>query len=473
MGAFLDLMEKIEPAMVSVSAPQKRVALSTRLLWTGLVLLLYLVMSNIELYGIPSEVADPFRQYRIIMGGARGTLTELGIGPIVTGGLIVQLLVGSGIISYDRNSERDARLLNVTNKLFSMVFVVAMAVLYVVNRTYGELSPTNSVIVVVQLILGGVSVILMDEVLQRGWGLGSGINLFILSGVTKEIFVSAFSLIGPVGDGKSYGSIVALVEDLLSGTASPQRIFMRDSSGQLPTIFGLLVTLAFLALLIYLENVSVQVPISSSRFRGFSGRYPIKLIYLSTLPVILVFAIISNFSIWAHFVQGNEILSKVPLLPEIIGRVNATSGEPLSGLVYYATPVRGFGGFLKDPVRFLGNFLFIATLSVLFSVLWVSVSGMDARSVASQLEEAGVLVRGFRSSTEVLVKMLGTYISTVTLLSGLIVAAVVSFGDLMAVYSSGVGILLAVGIVNDYYEAILREQLEETYPVLRRLIPSK
>lgn len=473
MGAFLDLMEKIEPAMVSVSAPQKRVALSTRLLWTGLVLLLYLVMSNIELYGIPSEVADPFRQYRIIMGGARGTLTELGIGPIVTGGLIVQLLVGSGIISYDRNSERDARLLNVTNKLFSMMFVVAMAVLYVVNRTYGELSPTNSVIVVVQLILGGVSVILMDEVLQRGWGLGSGINLFILSGVTKEIFVSAFSLIGPVGDGKSYGSIVALMEDLLSGTASPQRIFMRDSSGQLPTIFGLLVTLAFLALLIYLENVSVQVPISSSRFRGFSGRYPIKLIYLSTLPVILVFAIISNFSIWAHFVQGNEILSKVPLLPEIIGRVNATSGEPLSGLVYYATPVRGFGGFLKDPVRFLGNFLFIATLSVLFSVLWVSVSGMDARSVASQLEEAGVLVRGFRSSTEVLVKMLDTYISTVTLLSGLIVAAVVSFGDLMAVYSSGMGILLAVGIVNDYYEAILREQLEETYPVLRRLIPSK
>lgn len=473
MSAFLDLMEKIEPAMVSVSAPQKRVALSTRLLWTGLVLLLYLVMSNIELYGIPSEVADPFRQYRIIMGGARGTLTELGIGPIVTGGLIVQLLVGSGIISYDRNSERDARLLNVTNKLFSMMFVVAMAVLYVVNRTYGELSPTNSVIVVVQLILGGVSVILMDEVLQRGWGLGSGINLFILSGVTMEIFVSAFSLIGPVGDGKSYGSIVALVEDLLSGTASPQRIFMRDSSGQLPTIFGLLVTLAFLALLIYLENVSVQVPISSSRFRGFSRRYPIKLIYLSTLPVILVFAIISNFSIWAHFVQGNEILSKVPLLPEIIGRVNATSGEPLSGLVYYATPVRGFGGFLKDPVRFLGNFLFIATLSVLFSVLWVSVSGMDARSVASQLEEAGVLVRGFRSSTEVLVKMLDTYISTVTLLSGLIVAAVVSFGDLMAVYSSGMGILLAVGIVNDYYEAILREQLEETYPVLRRLIPSK
>lgn len=473
MGAFLDLMEKIEPVMLSVDAPQKKVALSTRLLWTGLVLLLYLVLSNIELYGIPSQVADPYRQYRVIMGGARGTLTELGIGPIVTGGLIVQLLIGSGIISYDRNSERDARLLNVTNKLFSIIFVVAMASLYVLNRTYGDLSPVNSVIVIAQLTLGGIFIILMDEVLQRGWGLGSGINLFILSGVTREIFVSTFSLIGPVGDGRSYGSLVALVQDFLGGTFTPGRLFLRDSTGQLPTILGLVITLAFLAFLIYLENVSVQVPISSSRFRGFSGRYPIKLIYLSTLPVILVFAIISNFSIWAHFVQTNQFLSNVPLLPDIIGRVNATSGEALSGLVYYATPVRGFGNFLKDPLRFLGNFLLITVLSILFSVLWVSVSGMDARSVASQLAESGVLVRGFRSSTDALVKVLDTYISTVTILSGLIVAAVVSFGDLLAVYSSGMGILLAVGIVNDYYEAIMREQLEETYPILRRLIASE
>ncbi|MEM2920687.1 MAG: hypothetical protein QXF26_00030 [Candidatus Bathyarchaeia archaeon] len=374
------------------------------------------------------------------------------------------------MISYDRSSDRDARLLNVTNKLFSIVFVVAMALLYVLNRAYGELSVVNSAIVVAQLTLGGVSIILMDEVLQRGWGLGSGINLFILSGVTREIFVSAFSLIGPMGDNRSYGSLVALVEDLLGGTFTSERLLMRDPNGQLPTLFGLVITLAFLAFLIYLENISVQVPISSSRFRGFSGRYPIKLIYLSTLPVILVFAIISNFSIMAHFVQNNEFLSNIPLLPDVIGRVNVTSGEPLSGLVYYATSVRGFGAFIKDPLRFAGNFLLITVLSVLFSVLWVSVSGMDARSVASQLADSGVLVRGFRTSTDALVKILDTYISTVTILSGLIVATVVCFGDLLAVYSSGMGILLTVGIVNDYYEAIMREQLEETYPILRRLM---
>lgn len=54
---------------------------------------------QIPLFGIlSSESADPFYWMRVIMASNRGTLMELGISPIVTSGMIMQLLAGTKII---------------------------------------------------------------------------------------------------------------------------------------------------------------------------------------------------------------------------------------------------------------------------------------------------------------------------------------------------------------------------------------
>ena len=54
---------------------------------------------QIPLFGImSSESADPFYWIRVIMASNRGTLMELGISPIVTSSLIMQLLAGAKII---------------------------------------------------------------------------------------------------------------------------------------------------------------------------------------------------------------------------------------------------------------------------------------------------------------------------------------------------------------------------------------
>lgn len=45
-----------------------------------------------------SDSADPFYWMRVIMASNRGTLMELGISPIVTSGLIMQLLAGAKLI---------------------------------------------------------------------------------------------------------------------------------------------------------------------------------------------------------------------------------------------------------------------------------------------------------------------------------------------------------------------------------------
>lgn len=53
----------------------------------------------ILLSGIMStDSADPFYWLRVILASNRGTLMELGISPIVTSGLIMQLLAGAKII---------------------------------------------------------------------------------------------------------------------------------------------------------------------------------------------------------------------------------------------------------------------------------------------------------------------------------------------------------------------------------------
>lgn len=56
------------------------------------------------------------------------------------------------------------------------------ALVYVASGMYGlpsELGAGICVLLVVQLMVAGLVVILLDELLQKGYGLGSGISLFI------------------------------------------------------------------------------------------------------------------------------------------------------------------------------------------------------------------------------------------------------------------------------------------------------
>jgi preprotein translocase subunit SecY len=68
--------------------------------------------SRLPLYGIHASTgADPFYWARVIMASNRGTCMELGISPIITSGLVMQLLSGSKIIEVDNNVKEDRQLL--------------------------------------------------------------------------------------------------------------------------------------------------------------------------------------------------------------------------------------------------------------------------------------------------------------------------------------------------------------------------
>lgn len=87
------------------------------MLWTAVTLFIFLVCCQIPLYGIvSSDSADPFYWMRVILASNRGTLMELGISPIVTSGLVMQLLAGSHIIEVDQGLKEDRALFNGAQK---------------------------------------------------------------------------------------------------------------------------------------------------------------------------------------------------------------------------------------------------------------------------------------------------------------------------------------------------------------------
>ena len=49
---------------------------------------------------------------------------------------------------------------------------------------------------------------LLDELVQKGWGLGSGISLFIMAGVAQNVLWSTFS---PSGTGLFVGALSSLL----------------------------------------------------------------------------------------------------------------------------------------------------------------------------------------------------------------------------------------------------------------------
>ena len=168
-----------------------------KILWTAITLFIFLVCCQIPLYGIQAtKSADPFYWMRVILASNRGTLMELGISPIITSGMVMQLLAGSKIIEVDNGLKEDRMLFQGAQKLFGIIITIGQAVAYVASGMYGpvsELGYGNAALIILQLFCAGIIVLILDELLQKGYGLGSGISLFIATNICETIIWKAFS----------------------------------------------------------------------------------------------------------------------------------------------------------------------------------------------------------------------------------------------------------------------------------------
>jgi preprotein translocase subunit SecY len=202
---FRRVIKKISTYIPQVEKPKKKITLTEKFVWSGIALFAYLIMGQIPLYGVTSDPKFDFLAFaRVIFAAQQGTLLELGIGPIVTAGLLMQLLKGSELVKLNFKNPDDRSLFTSATKIVTIIVIIAEGTLYGTS-VYGHLvaTPLFVPILVGQLIGASIIVMFLDEMVQKGWGLGSGISLFIMAGVAQGILWSLFSPIpaqdGPVG----------------------------------------------------------------------------------------------------------------------------------------------------------------------------------------------------------------------------------------------------------------------------------
>ena len=468
-GRFLSLFGPLSRFLPEVSSPTRKVSFNEKLFWTAMALIIYLVMSEIALYNVGGGGWD-LQNLRMIFASTRGTLTELGIGPIVTGGLVLQLLIGSNIINADLGNTEDRALFTAATKVFAIVLTGVQAGAYLIGGVYGSLNLDTALIVFIQLLVAGVVLMLLDEMMQKGWGIGSGISLFILAGVAKGIMWDSFGITATMADGKTYGAFIALGQTILGGQPLANAFFRYDAEGALttlPTMLGLIATIAVFVIVIYMEGVRVELPIAHANYRGFRGKYPIKLLYVSNLPVIFASALFANVYVFAQLLQ-----SQFPnnFLVNILGTFGGEGGAPIGGLAYYVTAPRTLAAVGADPIRALAFVGIMVTFAIIFSITWLEVGGLGPGTVAKQLVDSGMQIPGFRRSGKSIEMILKRYIPVVTVLGGALIGLIAALSEFFGVFGSGTGILLAVGILYQYYQLLVQEQVTEMYPALGRVL---
>merc|ERR1719262_2045110 len=399
---------------------------------------------------------------RVILASNRGTLMELGISPIVTSGMVMQLLAGAKIIEVDQSLKEDRALFSGAQKLFGMLITIGEAVAYVISGMYGDvkdLGAGNAILIIIQLFIAGIIVIILDELLQKGYGMGSGISLFIATNICENIVWKAFSpTTMNTGKGTEFeGAIVALFHLLFTRSGKVlalKEAFYRQNA---PNITSLFATILVFFVVIYFQGFRVDLQVKNAKVRGQMGSYPIKLFYTSNMPIILQSALISNLYFFSQLLYKRF---KSNMLVNLLGQWQEVdySGQsiPVGGIVYYISPLHSFSDIWDDPIHAVFYVAFVISSCALFSKTWIDVSGSSAKDVAKQLQDQQMMMPGYRDSD--IPKVLNRYIPTAAAFGGACIGALTVVADFLGAIGSGTGILLAVTIIYQYFETIYKEK---------------
>ncbi len=443
--SFYALMQRILP---SVKDPARVPAIKQKLIWTGIVLAMFFILGTIKLIGVAPEALLQLEYFQMIMASQLGTLISLGIGPIVLSSIILQLLVGVKLINLNFSDPNDRAKFSLLQKIFAIVLSVVEAVVAV---SVGMLVPLPgmALFVVIQVALGSIVLLYLDEVVSK-YGIGSGIGLFIAAGVSQAILWRIFSL--PSVAAGTGGLLFMAVEFLKTGA-----MIQLLSSVLLP----ILVTFLVFFIVVYVEGMHVNIPLTVGR-SGMGAKYPVKLLYVSNMPVILAATLFANVALFVNLAKGSFLENIMFKVAEFL--------TPQYGLL--ESTILGGATFGMWGQALIYMVIFVAAC-VLFGKFWVQVGGQNSEAVAKQLQSSGMSIPGFRRDERVLTTVLKRYIPVITILGSIFVGLLAFLSDLTGAIGSGIGILLTVGIVYRFYEQLAKDQMFESSSFMKQLAGKK
>ena len=503
-------LASISEKLPAVIKPMQKLTFRDKLKWTGIILILYFTLGIITVWGINSSAVAQFEFLEIVFGSKFGSLITLGIGPIVTASIILQLLVGSKLIPWDLQTKEGKAKFMGCQKIMTVAFCFIEAFAYVAAGAIPAAAPEFVVFVILQLAAGGILIMFMDEVCSK-WGFGSGVSLFIAAGVSKTIITRVFS---PMTQAESFVGIIPQFASLMS-TGNPGSAFI--------TMLPLISTAVVFLIVLFAQGMRVEIPMAFTMpFGKFAARrWPLKFIYTSNIPVILTAAVLANVQImgrllyqkgitWfgtydvststpqsgiALFLVSPHGLEATPLLiisvlagvcalgfaflairmlkkwPLRMAVLGGLLGSLLGwGIVTMAGMMPAFDAWVMLVARSIVYVMIMIIGSVIFSVFWVKTAGMDAHTVAEQFKSAAITIPGFRHDPRIIERVLERYIPALSVLGGAFIGLLAGFADLTLALGTGTGILLTVMIVHQFYEQIASQHAEDMPPAVRKFM---
>lgn len=473
-------LRKIFSYIPEVRKPEeKKVDFGVKLKWTITVLILFFILANVSLFGLSNNALERFQYLAIVLGTDFGSIISLGVGPIVMASIILQLLTGAGILNIDTTTPEGKRFFQGVQKLLVFFFIVFEALVYVLMQGL-QAVPGFTGMVILQLILGGLAIFYMDE-LSTKWGFGSGVSLFIGAGISWRLITSAFQFVNQQGENcllnfsgvPCSGKVLVLIQSII------QRYPVEFTSA-----FGAIAsTILIFLLVVWVQSLKVEVPLSFGRIRGYGVKWPLAFFYASVIPVILTAALVANIQLFGGILEN----AATPCLTgECTGMAKFASyfgflghfvqGQPVSGFAFWI----GSTNLLELVIR--GGFssiyllqgiihtLFFMIFSTIFAVFWVKTSGMDAKAQAHKIASSGLQVAGFRQDERVLESILDRYIMPLTIMGGLAIGLLASVTNLLGALVSGTAILLVIMIMFQFYQNIAEQHQTDMFPAMKKFI---
>ncbi len=478
-------LESITKFIPEVKEPGKKLEFKEKAKWTLIVLVAFFVLANIPLFGLSENALARFEFLAVILATDFGSLISLGIGPIVTASIILQLLSGAGILPIDLGSEQGKKTFQSLQTLLTLFFIVFEAIVFVKMGGL-QANPGFSWLLILQLILGGVAIYYMDQVITK-WGIGSGISLFIAAGIGRGLITQTLQFIDAQGRNclmdfsgtPCSGKLLILIQSLI------QRQTIEFTSAFIAIAVTILIFLA----VVWAQSLKIEIPLSYGRIRGYTIRWPLSFFYASVIPVIFTAALIANIQLFGGILSNAAApcladanacagMAKFASYFSFLGRFDA-SGNAISGLAFWAGSTHILELFLRGaflPVYILQSIthiLLFVSLSTLFAVFWVkTAAGLDAKSQAKKISASGLQIAGFRQDERVLESILDRYIMPLTVMGGIAIGILASVTNLLGALVSGTGILLVIMITYQLYQTIGQQHPEVINPSIGKFVGS-
>jgi protein transport protein SEC61 subunit alpha len=233
---------------------------------------------------------------------------------------------------------------------------------------------------------------------------------------------------------------------------------------------NLLATALVFVVVVVLQGFEVRLATVAKANGQPSQPYAIKLFYTSSMPIILQTALISNLNFFSQILFRrfpNNFF--VNMLGQWEEREFSQNGQmyPVGGLAKYITAPQTFMDMLNDPIHALIYISFVLGTCAVLSRTWIEISKTSSRDVARRLVEEGRYLKSAGHSEDEMAHTLNKYIPTAATFGGLCIGALTIVADFLGAIGSGTGILLAVGMIQQYYETIKRDADDLDLPFLQ------